>query len=91
MNVLERKSINARVNHGEFITNLYCKPTDVYQYLHFELSHPSHTKSSIIFSQALRMRRVCSKKSDLFANVRNLKVKHLKEVYQVIVEQGYPW
>ena len=43
-----------RVNHGEFITNFYCKPADGHQYLHFESCHPSHTKSSIIFSQAVR-------------------------------------
>ena len=62
--------VTVRVNHGEFITNLYCEPTDGHQYLHFESCHPSHTKSSIIFSQALRMRRICSKKSDLVADVR---------------------
>ena len=65
-----------------------------------ESCHPSHTKSSIIFSQALRMRRICSKKSDLVANVGKLKdwltrkqkghLKHLEEVYQVIVELRYP-
>ena len=44
--------VTVRVNHGEFITNLYCKPTDGHQYLHFESCHPSHTKSSIIFSQS---------------------------------------
>ena len=65
--------VTARVNHGEFITNLYCKPTDGHQYLHFESCHPSHTKFSIIFSQAPRMRRICSKKSDLVANGRKLK------------------
>ena len=48
--------ITVRFNHGEFITNLYCKPTDGLEYLHFESCHPSHTKFSIIFSQALRMR-----------------------------------
>ena len=66
--------VTVRINHGEFITNLYCKPTDGHhQYLHFESCHPSHTKSTIIFSQALRMRRICSKKSDLVANARKLK------------------
>ena len=40
---------------------------------HFDSCRLSHTKSSIIFSQALRMRRICSKKSDLVANVRKLK------------------
>ena len=40
--------VTVRVNHVEFITNLYCKPTDGHQYLHVESCHPSHTKSSII-------------------------------------------
>ena len=45
-----REEINSldftvRVNHGEFMTNLYCKPTDGHQYLHFESCHPSRTKS----------------------------------------------
>ena len=86
MSVLERKSIffdvTVRVKHGEFIANLYCKPTDGHQYLHFESCHPSHTKSSIIFSQALRMRRICSKKSDLVANIGKLK--------DWFKERGYP-
>ena len=74
--------VTVRVNHGEFITNLYCKPNDGHQYLQFEPCHPSYTKSSIIFSQALRTRRICSKKSDFAANVRKL-IDWLKE-------RGYP-
>ena len=65
--------MTVRVNHGEFITDLYCKPTDGHQYLHFEPCHPSYTKSSIIFSQALKMKRICSQRSDLVANVRRFK------------------
>ena len=77
-NERSRKEINfldvtVRVNNGEFITNLYCKPTHGYHYLHLESCHPSHTKSSIIFCQALRTRTICSKRSDLVANVRKLK------------------
>ena len=30
--------VTVRVNHGEFITDLYCKSTDGHQYLHF-VSH----------------------------------------------------
>ena len=74
--------VTVRVNHGEFITNLYCKPTDGHQYLHLESCYPSHTKSSIIFSQALRMKRICSKKSDLLPNVGKLK--------DWFKEKGYP-
>ena len=74
--------VTVTVNHGEFITSLYCTPTDGHQYLHVESRHPSHTKSSIIFSPALRMRRICSKKSDLVTNVRKLK--------DWFKERGYP-
>ena len=74
--------VTIRVNHGEFITSLYFKPTDGHQYLHFESCHPSHTKSSNIFSQNLRMGRICCKKIDLVANVRNLKYW--------FKERGYP-
>ena len=82
-----RKEINfldvtVRVNHVEFITDLYCKPTDGHQYLHYESCHRSHTKSSIIFSQALRMRRNCRKKGDLIANVGKLN--------DWFKEKGYP-
>ena len=74
--------VTVRVNHGEFMTNLYCKSTDGHQYLHFESCHPSRTKSSIMFSQALRMRRICSKKSDLVANIGKFK--------GWFKERGYP-
>ena len=39
----------------------------------FESCHPSHAKSSIIFCQPLRIRRICSKRSDLASNFRKLK------------------
>ena len=74
--------VTVRVNHGEFITSLYWKPTDGQQYFWLCSCHPSHTNSSIIFSQALRMRRICSKRSDLVANVRKLK--------DWLRERGYP-
>ena len=74
--------VTVKNNHGEFITNLYFKPTGGHKYLLFESCHPSHTKSSIIFSQALRMRRICSKKSDFVANVAKLK--------EWFIERGCP-
>ena len=40
---------------------------------YFELCNHNHTKTSIIFSQALRMRRICSERSDLVDNVRKFR------------------
>ena len=41
-------------------TELYTKPTDTHSYLLPTSSHPPHTLKSIPYSQALRVRRICS-------------------------------
>ena len=41
-------------------TDLYVKPTDSHQYLHASSCHVFHSKSSIPYSQALRLNRICS-------------------------------
>ena len=41
-------------------TDLYIKPTDTHQYLLSTSAHPKHTKKSIPYSLALRLRRICS-------------------------------
>ena len=46
--------------NGEIVTDLYTKPTDKHQYLLQSSCHPVHTKRTIPFSLALRLRRICS-------------------------------
>ena len=65
--------VTFRGNQSEFITDISCKPTDYHQYILFQSCYLSHINSSIIFSQALRMRRICSRRIDLVANVKKLK------------------
>ena len=48
-------------NGQEILSKLYCKPTDSHSYLEFNSCHPPHNKTSIPFSQFLRIRRNCSK------------------------------
>ena len=48
------------VKVGSIETELYTKPTDKHQYLLVSSCHPQHTKRSIPFSLALRLRRICS-------------------------------
>ena len=45
---------------GVLETDLYCKPTDTHQYLQKTSCHPGHVKRAIPYSQALRIRRICS-------------------------------
>ena len=52
---------------NELFTDLFVKETDTHQFLHFSSCHPFHTKKGIPYSQAVRMRRICSRE-DLFQN-----------------------
>ena len=45
-------------------TTIYSKPTDQKAYLHAKSYHPNSTKDAIVFSQALRIKRICSEDSD---------------------------
>ena len=49
------------INKGGVIeTDLYTKPTDKHQYLYHTSCHPKGCKRSIPYSQALRLKRICS-------------------------------
>ena len=45
---------------GRLHSTLYTKPTDAHLYLHYNSYHPKHQKKSIPYSQAIRLRRICS-------------------------------
>ena len=63
-------------------TKIYTKPTDKKLYLHYNSSHPYHTKRSIPFSQAIRYRRIITEDSVLQQQLLELKDK--------FVIRGYP-
>ena len=63
-----------KIKEGRIITYLYCKPTDGHQYLHYDSCHADHIKRSIIFSQTLRLKRICSEKNDLNVDVEDLQI-----------------
>ena len=62
-------------------TDLYTKPTDTHQYLEFSSCHPWHCKKSIPYSQALRLRRICSEEGDF--------IKRTSELKQYLYDRGY--
>ncbi|GFS02218.1 surfeit locus protein 4 [Elysia marginata] len=58
-------------------TDLYSKPTDTLYYLHWSSCHPFHTKSSIPYSIAFRLIRICSCEVTLTRRLTEL-TEHLK-------------
>ena len=58
VNFLDTKVI--KDTRGNISTDVYQKPTDTHPYLHWTSAHPPHLKYSIPYSQALRLRRICS-------------------------------
>ena len=51
---------------------MFKKPTDTHQHLHKTSCHPCHTKKAIPYSQALRLRLICSEDHELDARLRGL-------------------
>ena len=68
--------LNVTLNEGKITTDLYNKSTDTdrHQYLHFKSSHPYHPMRSIVYSQGLRDKRICSEKEDFLKHRRKMKL-----------------
>ena len=73
--------LKVKLLEGKIKTDLYIKETDRHQYLHYSSSHPNHTKRSIVFSQALRMKRICSEEEDFKTHIREMKSWFQKRAY----------
>ena len=52
--------VSVTLELGKLTTDLYTKSTDKHQYLHRTSCHPKHTKTSLPYCLALRLRRICS-------------------------------
>ena len=81
--------LKVSLSNGDLSSDLRIKSTDRDHILHytssfyiFTLTHPDNTKPSIIYSQALRISRVCSNKSDF--------LKHLESMKSWFEVRGYP-
>ena len=66
---------------GKLQTTLYTKPTDRQSYLHSKSYHLSSCKRSIAYSQALRIRRICSDDTEF--------KKHTDKLTEKLTQRGY--
>ena len=81
-----RESVNfldttIRISGKKLSTTLYTKPTDRRAYLHSKSYHPESTKKSIAYSQAARLRRICTNTDDFWLHANKLK--------QDLMNRGY--
>lgn len=67
---------------NEISTDIYFKPTDTQQYLHFGSCHPRHTKRSIPYNLA---RRICTIVSD-----DDTKIQRLEELKNYLLSRLNP-
>lgn len=67
---------------GELVTDIFIKETDSRTYLNFNSCHPNYVFSSIVYSQALRYRRIIIN-NDLLVN-------RLDELYKYFRLSDYP-
>ncbi len=74
--------IMVHLANGKIWTDLYCKPTDSHNYLHFNSAHPEHNKTSLPYSQYLRLKRICSRDEDF--------LRHSRMISFHFVRRGYP-
>ena len=70
------------VSEQKLKTTLHIKSTDRHQYLHYASSNPERTKRSVVFSQTLRISRLCSEEND-FKNYRS-------QMKSWFLKRGYP-
>ncbi len=68
---------------GVLWTDLYSKPTDSHNYLHYKSAHPSHCKKSLPYSQMLRIKRICTKHESYLYHVMVLCCHFLKRGYPI--------
>ena len=69
------------IKNGRVETDLYVKPTSRHEYLHTKSCHPKHCKTAILYSQALRIKRICSEWENLSLRTNQLKHHLSKREY----------
>ena len=70
------------IENDSLITSIYTKPTDRHAFLHQKSYHPRSTKKAISFSQALRIKGICSKEDDYREGITKLKQQFMERGYK---------
>ena len=83
-NSLEKKQnfldVTVELSNNQFVTDLYCYPTDSHQYLH--IWHLEQMKKSSVYIQGLHIKQLCSDETFLS--------NYLKDLRSWFCKRGYP-
>ena len=71
--------------NGKIIADIYHKPTDNQQYLHFRSHHPKNCIKSIPYTPAGRIHKIITDKKQ-----KKKKKTRLKELHTTLHQGGYP-
>ena len=71
-----------KTQSGKLETKLYRKESDQQAYLHRKSEHPESLKRSILFSQGLRLRRICSTNNEFQDGCDKLRNKLIERRYK---------
>ena len=72
--------INFKIVDTKLLTDIYYKPTDSHNYLHYQSCHPQHTRDNIALSLAKRIVKIVSDNRD----------EALADLERHLVRQGHP-
>ena len=73
---------NIKIINGYIRVAPFIKPTDKRLYVRHDSNHPPHQKNNIAYSQALRLRRICSEEEDYDIHINLLKEALIKRGYE---------
>ena len=73
--------VSVQITQNKMFTTLHKKPPDSHSYLHYNSCHPVKFKNSIIYSQFLRYKRICTRNTDF--------IDHSKELTTHLVHKAF--
>ena len=65
--------IIVKTENDELVTDSFWKPADRHQYLRHNSCHHNHVKTSVVHSQALHKKTICSVEEDFKGHIEKLK------------------
>ena len=66
-------NVPVKLNNNQFVTDLYCKPTDSHQYLHYNSCHPEQLKKFKVYCQGLHIKKLCFDATSLTNPLKDLR------------------